>query len=55
SPDGRWIAFGSARTDDWEVYRVRPDGTGLERLTASPGFDGDPVWILRSLDGATRR
>ncbi|HEX8685057.1 MAG TPA: hypothetical protein VF654_01110, partial [Pyrinomonadaceae bacterium] len=46
SPDGRWVAYLSDRTGEYEVY-VRPsDGTGAERRVTS---DGDvwrypPVW-----------
>jgi WD40 repeat protein len=39
SPDGQWLAFTSHRDGDIEVYAVRPDGTGLTRLTHSPGVD----------------
>jgi hypothetical protein len=36
SPDGRWISFLSAGTDArLDLYRVRPDGTGLRMLYAS--------------------
>ncbi len=45
SPDGEWIAFGSSRDGDWEVYVMRPDGTGQRRVTVSRGFDGDPNWV----------
>jgi TolB protein len=52
SPDGRWIAFSSTRPGAFnaELYRVHPDGTGLQRLTFTPGSDevlGDdsmPSW-----------
>jgi Tol biopolymer transport system component len=37
SPDGQWIVFTSERDPEGsgqaDVWRVRPDGTGLERLT----------------------
>jgi TolB protein len=33
SPDGSTIAFVSSRDGGHDVYRVRPDGTALERLT----------------------
>ena len=61
SPDGAWIAFTSDRDAEpgdqpgmWEhlqstgVYVVRPDGTGLRRLTAPGGVAGSPSW---SADG----
>lgn len=44
SEDG-WIAFGSSRDGDWDIYRIRPDGTGEEQVTDAPGFDGDPKWL----------
>ena len=61
SPDGAWIAFTSDRDAEpgdqpgmWEhlqstgVYLVRPDGTGLRRLTGPGGVAGSPSW---SADG----
>lgn len=57
SPDGQWIAFGSVRDSEWdpalgndeafrgEIYRIRPDGTGLERLTDDPAHDQAPAWL----------
>lgn len=63
SPDGRWIAFSSDRDSPKargrggfttlhaaELYLIRPDGTGLRRLTRSESFAGSPAW---SPDGAT--
>ncbi len=57
SPDGAWIAFSSDRDAQprvnpghWEhlqstgIYIVRPDGTGLRRLTRKDGFAGSPSW-----------
>ena len=37
SPDGRTIAFATDRWGGLELAAVRPDGTGLIRLTSSPG------------------
>ncbi len=61
SPDAAWIAFTSDRDAEpgdqpgqWEhlqstgVYLVRPDGSGLRRLTAPGGVAGSPSW---SADG----
>jgi TolB protein len=39
SRDGQWIVFTSERDGQSEIYRVRPDGTALERLTNQPSFD----------------
>jgi Tol biopolymer transport system component len=48
SPTGDLIAFTSGPVfdrdaGDEDIYVVRPDGTGLTRLTG-PGPDGEPVW-----------
>jgi TolB protein len=61
SPDGQWIAFSSDRTSDfpfshgrWErlqiadVYVIRPDGSGLKRLTPHGDFCGSPKWTADS-------
>lgn len=45
SPDGGWIAFGSSRTGDWNVFVMRADGADVRQLTAASAFDGDPKWI----------
>ena len=39
SPDGAWLAFTSERDGSADIYRVHPNGSGLERLTDSPAFD----------------
>jgi TolB protein len=57
SPNGKWIAFSSDRGSSlprakggWEIlqvtsiYLIRPDGSGLKRLTKSGGFCGSPKW-----------
>lgn len=33
SPDGQWIVFTSHRNGSADLYRVHPDGSGLQRLT----------------------
>jgi Tol biopolymer transport system component len=33
SGDGLWIYFSSAADGDWDIYRVRPDGSELQNLT----------------------
>jgi len=38
------LAFQSSRDGNPEIYTINADGTGLERLTTTPGFDGDPSW-----------
>ena len=58
SPDGQWIAFSSDRDSTkpksadrgfatrhvTEIYLVRPDGTGLRRVTQAQAFAGSPTW-----------
>src|SRR5271154_2674882 len=57
APDGKWIAFSSGRDTQpgrsepsWEllqstaIYIVRPDGSGLRRLTELGGYAGSPAW-----------
>ena len=51
SPDGQWIIFTSNFADsakkgmpNFDLYRVHPDGSGLERITHSPVFEGFPMW-----------
>jgi TolB protein len=39
SSDGRWIVFTSERFGSADIFRVHPDGSGLERLTDDPAFD----------------
>ena len=46
SPDGQWILFASNRDDpNFDLYVVRPDGTGLQRVLADPeSKDSYPSW-----------
>lgn len=47
-PDGRRIIFGSnypdRRSRNFDLYLIREDGTGLEKLTSDPSFDGFPMF-----------
>lgn len=52
SPDGAWIVFTSSNVtlvdpetiiESLDVYRARPDGTDIQRLT-SDGLSGHPTW-----------
>jgi TolB protein len=54
SPSGGWIAFVSDRRPQrlrgaYEIFRKRPDGSSLERLTRSPARVqiNDPTWGVR--------
>jgi len=44
SPDGLWVAFGSVRDGQGEIYRMRPDGVQVERLSDDPAHDSDPAY-----------
>lgn len=48
APDGRTIAFESNRDGEAAVYTIRPDGSGLRRLTPSGTLGEQPNW---STDG----
>jgi len=39
SADGRWVVFTSERFGSADIFRVHPDGKGLERLTDDPAYD----------------
>jgi Tol biopolymer transport system component len=44
SPDGTWIAFDSLERGGWDVFVIRPDGTGLRKMTWHEGSDLRPSW-----------
>jgi tricorn protease len=46
SPDGRWIAYASDRSGEYELYIRAQDGTGDERKLTSlgPGFRSQLTW-----------
>ena len=39
SGDGQWVVFTAEPTGQADIYRIHPDGTGLEQLTDDPAFD----------------
>jgi Tol biopolymer transport system component len=39
SYDGEWIVFTSELADSADIWRVKPDGSGLIQLTDHPAFD----------------
>ncbi len=51
SPDGEWIAFASDRDGDFEIFKVRPDGTGLTKLTDNTAQDGFHPLMLDTFGG----
>jgi Tol biopolymer transport system component len=45
SPDGQWIAFYSDRGGSYQLWEIRPDGSGLEQLTDIRGGSVNfPAW-----------
>lgn len=58
SPDGQWIYFNSSRTGQMQIWRIRPDGSDVQRITDSrygdwfphPSPKGDKV-VFISYDG----
>ena len=59
SPDGKWLAFASDRNTDWKghsdgkgwehvqelrIYVMKPDGTGLRKLSRDSVCSGSPKW-----------
>jgi TolB protein len=44
SPDGAQIAFASRRAGSSDIYVMRADGTGTQRLTATRVDDTHPTW-----------
>jgi Tol biopolymer transport system component len=62
SPRGDWVVFGSSRDSVSELYRMRPDGSGQERIThtvrdewgARWSSDGGLLAFLSDRDGSDR-
>ena len=44
SPGGRRLAFTSDRDGDADIYIVRPDGTGVRKVTRNLVDDSNPSW-----------
>lgn len=44
SPDGEWIAFVTWTPETGKVYKVRPNGRGLQQINEEEGVFQDPVW-----------
>ena len=59
SPDGKWLAFSSDRNTEWKghdngsgwehvqelrVYLVKPDGSGLRKISQDGVCSGSPKW-----------
>ena len=44
SPRGDLIMFSKLDKGDYEIFTIKPDGTGERRLTSSPGNDAHQGW-----------
>jgi serine/threonine protein kinase/Tol biopolymer transport system component len=44
SHDGKWLAFDSDRSGNFDIYKVAVDGGDPVRLTTNPGNDFGPSW-----------
>jgi Tol biopolymer transport system component len=44
SPRGDLIVFSRQVQENWEIYTVRPDGTGVRRLTFAQGNNAHMAW-----------
>ncbi len=44
SPDDRKLVYQSNASGNWDLYVMDADGSGVERLVASPAADITPVW-----------
>jgi TolB protein len=44
SPRGDLIMFSRIVDNDYEIFTIKPDGTGVKRLTNSPGNDAHQGW-----------
>jgi Tol biopolymer transport system component len=49
SPDGKYIMFSSNLNGDYDLYVIRPDGSGLIQLTNTPKGEDWAVWWAMSL------
>jgi TolB protein len=47
SPDGERIAFSTDRDGNYEVYKMRADGSNPTNLTNKPALDYEPTWQPR--------
>lgn len=44
SADGADFTFGSSKDGAWDIYRMKADGTQVERLTNDAAVDRYPAW-----------
>ena len=60
SPDGAWLTYTGGRNGEWDIYRIRADGSGAEiRLTDHKALDdgseyspdGNTIWFNSARSG----
>jgi Tol biopolymer transport system component len=44
SPDGKWLAFCAQRNNNFDIYRISPEGGEEQRLTTNAGYDDGPEY-----------
>jgi len=44
SPNGKWLAFASNRSGQWDIYIMQISTGILKQLTNTPEYDGFPSW-----------
>ena len=44
SPDGTKIAYSGFKSNDPDIFTIRPDGSDQREVTFSRGIDTDPTW-----------
>ncbi len=45
SPDGEWISFLSKGDTGWDIYIIKRDGTGLNKVTDTPEIEFQEGWV----------
>ncbi len=44
SPDGKWVAFASDRSGNWDIWVTTIDGQNTRQITRSPRAEIHPTW-----------
>lgn len=44
SPDRKWIAYESFQNNNWDIYKIKADGSSQTRLTTNAASDRFPAW-----------
>ena len=61
SADGEWVVYTGEHAGQADIYRIHPDGSGLQQLTDDPAFDdqgalspdGKTLAFMSTRDGGT--